>query len=181
MIFLFFFGKIESVVMSAGEDGVIQQESFRSPCFQPDGSFHAVCTVVIGTGVFVAFISLFCVIQIVKLCLKLREDQETDVSLKTYHLHPNSAMLSKSSPSASAMIHDGATTSSEAAPTTSSCSSSSYSGGRGGGPGNKNSCYLQTPEMNADSIQTVETSFFGRPMYLRTTTQANTLLEQLTG
>ena len=84
---------LQSSDSSANSDNTAVS-SGASPCWEPDGSFHVVCSVVISVGVFVAVISVACIFQIVKLCLKLKRDKETELSLKTYRLHANSAMVS---------------------------------------------------------------------------------------
>ncbi len=48
---------------------------YVSPCWEPDGSFNAVCIVVISVGVVVAVVTVFCILQVTKLCMKLKTDK----------------------------------------------------------------------------------------------------------
>ncbi len=60
-----------------------------SHCVETDGSFNPVCAFVIGVGIFVGLVSVICVAQIVKLCVKHRRDK-SPVDLSTFMLHNNS-------------------------------------------------------------------------------------------
>jgi ammonia channel protein AmtB len=65
----------------------LEDYNYNSHCWNKDGTFHIVCMVIIGASITVAFVTTICIVQIVKMCGKLREDHRADkLKLQEYKL-----------------------------------------------------------------------------------------------
>ena len=110
-----------------------------SPCWEDDGTFHAVCIVVISVGIVVAIVTFMCTRQIIKLCLKLRSDGEkVELEMKMLRESAESAEARKATVAAQVAAAAAAGDTSSAPAVASQ---------------------EETTVTNVDSIHTIETSF----------------------
>ena len=106
-----------------------------SPCWEDDGTFHAVCIVVISVGIVVAIVTFMCTRQIIKLCLKLGSDGgkvEMEMRMSRESEGARKATVA-------AHVAEAAAGDASSAPAV--------------------ACQEETTVTNVDSIHTIETSF----------------------